>query len=177
MALPLDEIRDRGLEGSGGEEPTRQVTNGVGFQVQIGMLGINQPPATFPRTSSYIKNRLLYEGPAYILELYRDLVVYSGFISGYYNMTFRPGSYTSFRQFIYRLKEIGKRGGPELIEDVSQQRAASMGLETVPDHPTIEGEKAPWLENRRYIDIVEDNKDHSAWNNPVEYLQDGLSEE
>lgn len=175
MALTLDEIRERGLEG--GEEPTRQITNGIGFEVQIGRLGNGAPPSTYPRTSSYIKNRLMYEGPAYILELHNDLVFYSGFISGFYGMNLRAGHYSSFRQFIYRLKEIGERGGPKLIEPLSQQQAAARGFDVIANHPTIEGEKAPWLENRQYYQIVEDNYDHEAWKNPVEYLQQTLASE
>lgn len=144
--------------------------NPIGISVDINGLGTRFPPANYPRTASYIMNRLHYEGLTYLLDLYRDLVVYSGFISDIYGMSFVPGSYKSFRQFIWRLKEIPDREGPVLIEEVSQQRAAAMGLETKPDHPSIEGEKAPWLEDRVYIDINEDNFQNEVWLNPTEYL-------
>lgn len=148
--------------------------NGIGWSMTIGRFGLLDPPATFPRTSSYVRNRLLFEGPVWALELYRDLVFYSGFISAFYDMNLRPGSYLSLREFMYRLKQINERGGPELIVPLSQQAAAARGLETLPDHPTIEGEKAPWLERRQYYEIVEENADHDAWEDPTEFLYEVL---
>ena len=156
--------------------PGDQLTDGIGFAIQLGRVGRTEPSANFPRTSSYVKNYLTFEGPQYILALYRDLVFYSGFISGFYGMRLRAGKYPSFRGFMYRLHQIGERGGPTLVERLSQQQAAARGLETLPDHPTIDGAKAPWLEKRQYYQIVEDNTDHDAWNNPVEFLHQELGE-
>lgn len=179
MGLPLTQLQQRSLIGVG-EDPRRQLNNGVGIVAGLGQgspqagLGITAPPSTFPRTSSYIRNRLLFEGPTYVLNLYRDLVVYSGFISGFYDMTMKPGGYDSFRNFMNRLQLITERGGPELIRPLSQQEVASRGNSVVPDHPTLEDEKAPWLNNREYYKIMERNKDHEAWDDPTKYLYEEL---
>lgn len=169
MGLPSNVLGE--LEGFA---PGDQIQNGVGWFMTVGRIGTQVPPATIPRTSSYVRNRLLFEGTTYVLDLYRDLVFYSGFISAFYGMTFKPGSYTSFREFIYRIKEINEREGPELIRPLSQQQASARGLETLPDHPSIEGEKAPWLERRQYYEIVEENADHGAWEDITGYLYDTL---
>lgn len=150
---------------------------GIGFALASGQFGTGKfVPATFPRTSTYIKWYLMERGPAYILQMYKDLVVYTGFIRGIHGVNVKAGTYESFREFIYRLQEINERGGPILIRSVSQQQAAAMGLETTPDHPSIPDEKAPWLEPRRYYDIEQDNIDHPAWRNPVKYLYNVLEE-
>jgi len=172
LGLPSDVIGE--LDGLG---PGDQFTDGVGFLAEIKKLGSSVPPSTFPRTSSYIKHYLSNRGPGYALGMYKSLVFYSAFISSYYGMRMKPGTYSSFREFLYRLYEIGERGGPQLVERLSQQEAASRGLETIPDHPTLEGEKAPWLENRQYYKIVEDNFGHEAWNDPTEYLYEELPPE
>lgn len=164
MGLPTNAIREIDMS------PADQLTNGIGFAAELGRLGTTAPPANFPRTSSYIKNRLTFQGTAYVLEMYNDLVIYTGLIRSFYDIDVKPGSYRSFREFIYRLKEVGERGGPELVRSLSQQQAAARGLKTIPDHPTIEGENAPWLENRNYYEIVEENSDHEAWDNVTEFL-------
>lgn len=146
------------------------ISGGVGLAAQAGLLGSTRPPANFPRTAVYVKTYLSELGPQYIFALYKELLVYSAFISGFHNMTLRPGRYNSFVNFMYRLHQIGERGGPELVEKLSQQQAAARGLDSIPDHPTIEGAKAPWLNDRTYYDIVEENIDHPAWDDPVEYL-------
>lgn len=150
---------------------------GIGESMASGMFGTGEAPGTFPRTGVYVKNRLFYEGPAYVLEMYRDLVIYTGFIRSIHNVNIRPGRYSAFREFIYRAEQIGQRGGPELIRPLSQQQASGAGLETIPDHPSIPGEKAPWLQNRQYYEIIEDNFDHDAWNNITEYLYEVLGVE
>lgn len=150
---------------------------GIGFAMASGQFGTGRSvPGTFPRTSTYVKWYLRERGPAYILEMYKDLVVYSGFIRGIHGVNIKPGTYQSFREFMFRLQEINERGGPRLIISLSQQQAASRGLETTADHPSIPGEKAPWLEHRRYFEIEMENFDHPAWRNPVKYLYDVLPE-
>lgn len=150
---------------------------GIGEAMAAGVFGLGEAPGTFPRTGVYMKNRLFYEGPAYVLEIYRDLVIYTGFIRSIHNVNVKPGRYSSFREFVYRVEQVGQRGGPELIRPLSQQQASGAGLETIPDHPSIPGEKAPWLQNRQYYEIVEDNFDHDAWNNVTEYLYEVLGVE
>lgn len=144
---------------------------GIGFYIATQEYGISEPPSTFPRTGIYIKNRLYYEGVTYILDLYRDLVFYSALISTLQDASLKPGTYQSFRTFIDRLRRFGDReDGAELIESLSQQQAAARGLRVIADHPSVEGETAPWLENRVYIQIVEENFDHPAWYNITEQL-------
>lgn len=158
------------LEEIEGFEMGDQLPDGVGIINETEGLGTSVPPSTFPRTSTYVKYYLANEGPDYILNIYKNLIFYSAFISGFYGMKMKPGEYSSMREFMYRLYEIGERGGPEIVERLSQQEAAARGLETLPDHPTIEGEKATWLERRQYYSVVERNIEHDAWENPASYL-------
>jgi len=145
--------------------------DGIGFAIASGQFGTGEfVPATYPRTGTYVKWYLYYQGPAYILQMYNDLVIYSGYIRGVHGVDAKAGRYSSFRNYIQRLLKIGKEGGPVLIRAISEEQASAMGLETLPDHPTIEGEKAPWLESRQYYEINEDNMGHGAWDNPTEYL-------
>lgn len=171
MGLPTMVLTELGFD------PVDQITNAIGESIELGRFGNADPPATFPRTSTYVKHRLLNIGPAYVLELYRDLIVYSGFISSFHDGRFIPGRYSSFREYMYRLLEIGRRGGPTLVRKLSQQQAARRGLEVIPNHPTIPGAKAPWLQNRQYYEIIEENQDHIAWQDPVGFLQEELPEE
>jgi hypothetical protein len=153
------------------DEPELQdFREGVGFHIAMGNVGQTVAASNFPRTALYIKNRLFYEGPAYILQIYNDFVLYSGYISSLHQMEFRPGRYNSFRNFIGRLYRYGEEKGPRLVERISAPEAAEMGFELTPDHPTIEGEKAPWLEDRQYYRIVEDNMDSEVWHNVTEFL-------
>lgn len=151
--------------------PQGDLDGGIGEAKRVGgeegepTFGIGIPPATFPRTGSYIKYHLLHEGPSYVLEMYNDLVIYSAFISTIHNGTFKPGTYNAFRVYLNRIRLIGERGGPQLIKQLSPQQASARGLETLPDHPDIEGEKAPWLERRIYYEIIEENINHDSWNN------------
>lgn len=168
MALPAEPLSEMGIM------VAERYTDGIGFAIELGRVGTSQPAANYPKTSSYVKHYLNNIGPQYILKLYKDLVFYSGFISSFHGMRLKPGRYSSFRQFMYRLEQIGERGGPELVKGLSQQQAAARGLETLPDHPTIEDEKAPWLEKRHYYRIIEDNVDHEAWDNPTEFLYEEL---
>jgi hypothetical protein len=132
------------------------------------------PASTFPRTSHYIKNRLLRTGPSYKLEIYNDLLVYTAYANAYHNMSLKPGTYLSMRRLFNNIENIPQEGGPKLVEPLSQQQAASRGLEVTPDHPTIDGGKADWLENRQYYIVVEENVEHPAWNNPTKYLYEEL---
>lgn len=170
------------MAGPGEEVPeiSENVIQEIGESIAGRDFGNDDPPGTFPRTGIYIRNRLTFEGIAYIYQLYKDLVYYSGYITGLYqdkvNTGFRAGKYPAFREYIYVLKRISESDdGPVLIELVSQQRTASLGLETIPDHPTIEGEKAPWLSNRQYIDVVDE--DSEVWFNPYGFLYKEEEEE
>lgn len=172
----------RGIPYDAPQAMVQEVMPGVGEAIRSGRFGHATgtqdqiAPSTFPRTSAYIRNHLKFEGPSYVLEMFNDLLVYLAFVNNIYNFSLRIGTYSSFREFIYVLKEMPERGGPELIRPLSQQQSSSRGLETIPDHPTVEGEKAPWLERRQYYVLVEDNEDHDAWRNPYEYLHEELSE-
>jgi len=154
-----------------------------GESVRTGQFGRAHPPGTFPRTGVYVRNRLTYQGVGYLYEIYKDLIYYSGLISSVYQTIaeldpdsflteplFKTGRYESFREFIFVLDEISKQDeGPVLIERLSQQQAAARGLSVIPEHGAT-GEPAPWLENRQYIDIVEESSEHPAWMNPYDFL-------
>lgn len=158
--------------GDAGTTIAREIEDGIGFYKKSGQFGDIVPPATFPRVGSYIKYHLLYQGPSYINEIYNDLVVYSAFLSSTYGGEYKVMTYESFREYIYRLKQLYERGlTPKLVEELSQQQAASRGLSTVPKLPS--GVEAPWLERRKYLSVVEENIDHPAWHNPGEFLYEG----
>jgi len=138
----------------------------IGRAIQLDFVGA--PVATFPRTSTYIRNRLLNEGMSYPLQMYREIVFYSGFISTKFGKDFRAGTYDSFREMIYRLNNVDERGGPELIRKVPQQSLAARGISVTPNLPN--GQPAPWLENHSYYEIVEENADHPAWDQITEFI-------
>lgn len=143
----------------------------MGKAIDNDLFGIEEPAGTFPRTGVYIRNRLKYEDPAYIYELYKDLIFYTGMIRSFYNMDFTTATYQSFRNYVELLENISERAeGPDLIEKLSQPAAASRGLIVKADHPKIDDQKAPWLENRRYLSIISENENHEAWINPYDYV-------
>lgn len=137
---------------------------GIGFSKQTMRFGDEDPPGSFPRVGVYIKNHLKYQGPSYPLDIYRDLVTYSAFISDKFSGTFRVGSYDGFREYMWRLREVENAGGPQLIRRLSQNEASSRGLSTVPSLP--DGTRAPWLQRREYFELIPENEDHTAWKNP-----------
>lgn len=140
--------------------------------------GERVPIGTFPRTGTYINYRLRYQGPTYVYRLYKDLMLYTGLIREFYDVEFTTSTYQNFRKYLNTLKRLTDLDeGPDLIENLSQQAAASRGFETIADHPSIEGEKAPWLERRSFYRLIEENQEHEAWINPYEYLQELLDEE
>lgn len=157
--------------------PGEQIRGAIGSAIQFNTVGRRNPALTFPRTGLYVKHYLTENGPQYVMQLYRDLVVYSGFISGFYGMKLQPGRYSSFRSFMYRLYQVGERDGPTLVKRLSQQQAAARGLSVTPDHPTIPGEKAPWLADRQYYAIEEENFDSPAWEDVVEFISEGVEQE
>jgi hypothetical protein len=143
----------------------------IGKAIAGDLLGGQVPAGTFPRTGVYIRNRLKYVGVGYGYEIYKDLVYYTGLIQQVHGYNLSVPRYNSFNEYLYVIREItDMEDGPDLINALSQQQAAARGLETIPDHPSIEGEKAPWLEPRQYYDIVEENEDHGAWADPYTYL-------
>lgn len=150
------------------------IDGGIGEALDKEALGMENkkgefyPPASFPRTGNYIKNYLFYEGVSFPLELHREMAVYSAYISAIHNGRYVIGSYQSMREYIYKLKQIPERGGPELIEELSQPQVAARGLSVIPELPS--GEEAPWLEKKSYIDVIEENMNHPAWNNPSDYI-------
>ena len=154
----------------------QSVIEGIGAAVASNFS--SSVPASFPRTGLYIRNRLLNQGPAYILDLYRDLVYYSGFISSKYDYELRAGTYTSFREFIWRLNESPKKGGPELITPIPASEAEARDLSTMPVIETSDGEmEAPWLERRQYYEINEDEADNmEVWTDVTKYLYEVLDE-
>lgn len=137
------------------------------------------PPSTFPRTGVYLRNYLTFRGPVYPLKFFNELLVYLAYVNGIWNYELRVGTYNSVRRYFFKLLQIEEEGGPQLIERMSQQAAASyrlfdggVGLRTVPDHPSIEGETAPWLERRQWYKIVPGNADDDAWLDPVGFLEE-----
>lgn len=142
----------------------------IGLSMERDRFGNEDAAGTFPRTGVYIRNYLKFREPAYTYEIYKNLVFYSAYISSLHDINVRTGEYKSFREYIYVLKEIPERGGPKLIEPLSQPQAAAQGLETIADHPTIEDAKAPWLEKRQYYTLIEENDESDVWRNPYDYL-------
>lgn len=161
--------------GDGETSIGRVITEGIGEAVASQRYATEEPASTFPRTGVYVKWHLFFRGPSYINELYRDLVVFSGYISSLYDARLTPGKYVSFREFIYRLDQAGKRGGPTLVRKLPSQEAIERGLDVRPTLP--DGREAPWLEPRQYCEVNEDNLNHSAWDNITEYLYQTLGEE
>lgn len=154
-----------------------EVMSEIGEAVRANLFDPNNPnstsPGSFPHSAKYIRNYLKFQGPAYALQMHKDLLIYTQYVNSIWGYKLRPGDYQSFRDMIYVLKEMPERGGPELITTVPQESAAAQGLEVTPDHPALDGQKAPWLENRQFYSIVEDNEDHEAWLNPFDYLYEG----
>jgi len=162
------------------EDISGEILQEIGNSIAAGDFGKGDPPGSFPRTGIYIRNRLKFEDITYIYQLYKDLVYYSGYISGTFRSMvssgFRTGTYRSFREYIYVLKKIGEEDGtPTPIETLSQQAVAARGLSVVPEHPTIEGETAPWLENRQYIDVV-DADAIDVWENAYKFYHEDEEE-
>jgi hypothetical protein len=160
MGLTMTRLEREGID------PGLQLDEGIGFYKDMGMIGTMggnaRPPAHFPLTSIYIKNRLLYEGPSYPLEIFNDLVVYSLFISNEYDTSYKPSSYDNIRLMIDRVQRLEEEGySPKLIRRIPQAEAEERGLDTMPQLPS--GRDAPWLEPRQYYEIIEENADHPAW--------------
>lgn len=147
-----------------------EIEEGVGFAKATGTFGIDVAPGSFPRTGIYIKYHLFYQGPSYSLEIYRDLVTYSAYISATYDSLFRVGSWESFREYMWRLREVDKEGGPELIRQLTDAEVRELGLDVEPELP--DGTPAPWLEDKIYYTINRDNAGHPAWKNPEGWLYD-----
>ena len=155
------------------EDIADDVLDEIGESLASKKFGDADPPGTFPRTGIYIRNRLTFEGVTYIYQLYKDLVYYSGYITGLYSTVvdsgFTTGTYLAFREYIYVLRQIGEqKDAPTPIRMLSQQAAASRGLSVTPDHPTIEGADAPWLANRQYIQIVDEDAEN-VWRNAYKF--------
>lgn len=150
--------------------PDGNLPGGIGEAMEDGEFGFGESPGTYPRTGNYIKHYLDNRGPAYVLQMYNDLVIYSAFISTIYTGTFRAGTYASFRALINRLRLVGERTGTRLIVELAEDEVADLELDVTPDHPSDVLESAPWLENRNYYDIIEENMDHQAWDNVVGFL-------
>lgn len=157
--------------------PINDVKREIGDAIRGGTLGTAGPlqeqetPATYPRTGTYIRNYLKFQGPSYALELHKELLTYTAYVNGIHGFDLRTGTYTSMRRYLKTLRQIGDMG-LELIEEKSQQELAARGLSIIPDHPTIEGEDAPWLERKRYWGLVEENEDHPAWDDPFAFLEE-----
>jgi len=153
------------------------VKRGVGRAVAdgtmgtVGQRGERETPATFPRTGAYIRNYLKFEGPSYALQLHNELLVYTAYVNGIHDFNLRTGTYKSMRRYLATIRQI-EEFGIDLIEEVSQQKLAAQGLTTIPDHPTIEGEQAPWLERKTYYTLVDENEDHPAWDDAFAFLEE-----
>lgn len=145
-----------------------EIEEGIGHAKAIGAFGTDVSPGSFPRVGIYIKYQLFYEGPSFGLEIYRDLITYSAFMSSTYDGLFRVGGWSSFRQYLWRLREVEKEGGPELIRKVSDAKLQELGLSRQPELP--DGTPAPWLEEREYYTVNENNTGHPAWRNPKKWL-------
>lgn len=154
-----------------------EVKRGVGRAVAdgtmgtVGQRGERETPATFPRTGAYIRNYLKFEGPSYALQLHNELLVYTAYVNGIHDFNLRTGTYKSMRRYLATIRQI-EEYDINLIEEVSQQKLASMGMTTIPDHPTIEGEQAPWLERKTYYTLNDENEDHPAWDDAFAFLEE-----
>jgi len=163
----IDEIRDELWDDTDFVFIGKALRSG-GILVEEDEFAESTPFGTFPRTGIYIRNRLKYEGATYLYDLYKDLTYYTGMIRTFYDIDFTTATYQAFRTYMSTLRRISEEEeGPVLIEKMSQPQAASRGLEVVPDHPAIEGEKAPWLENRQYYMINSGADTHVAWKDPT----------
>jgi hypothetical protein len=168
----IDEIRDELWDDTNFVFIGRALRSG-GILVEEDEFAESTPFGTFPRTGIYIRNRLKYEGATYLYDLYKDLTYYTGMIRTFYDIDFTTATYQAFRTYMSTLRRISEEEeGPVLIEKMSQPQAASRGLEVVPDHPAIEGEKAPWLENRQYYMINTNADTHDAWKDPTGWYYD-----
>jgi len=171
MREPFNFEQEMALPGLQTDSSTLQRTiEEIARPVGAGTLGSEEPVGTYPRTGLYVRNYLEFKGPAYSYEIYKNLIYYSGYISTVHDINVRAGSYQSFRDYMYVLVETPERGGPELVEELTPEEAASQELDIVPDHPTIDGEKAPWLERRQYYRLVDNTSNSDVWNNPYDYL-------
>jgi len=154
------------------DTPIGKITDGVGEAAASGQLGGKKPAGTFPRTGVYIKNHLKHEGPSYPLEIYNDIVVYSGYISQMYNGLYKPGSYDSMRVMVHRLSstEIEVSGGTFETPTIAipEEAAKEQELQLAPNHPET-GEQMPWLENRQYYILNQNLEDHPSWNNITDW--------
>lgn len=150
----------------GADTEVSDVMGGIGISIASQRFGEQDPPGTFPRTGVYIRNYLLHRGPAYVLQMYNSLVIYSGYISSIHGGQFRPGEYSSFRRMIHQLMTFSRdETTPTLIRRLSPDEATTRDLKVMSELPN--GTDAPWLEPRNYYEIVEENKDHEAWFNIV----------
>lgn len=149
------------------------IQEGIGDAIATGEFGDTAPPSQFPDTSGYIKNYLRFQGPQYALQMYRDIVVYTGYIRRIHEGDFRAGEYNSFRTMLNRLALPEEEGGPHVIRKIPPQEAEQRGFDIVPNHPKHEGEKAPWLQPRQYYEIIEDKLDHPAWDNVTDWIYEG----
>ena len=78
----------------------REINEGVGEAIGSQRFATEEPASTFPRTGVYVKWHLFYRGPSYINEIYKDLVIYSAYISSIHEARMKPGRYSSFREFM-----------------------------------------------------------------------------
>lgn len=157
------------------DTPIGKITDGIGEAAASGRLGGKEPAGTFPRTGVYIKNHLKHEGPSYPLEIYNDIVVYSGYISQMYNGLYKPGSYDSMRVMIHRLSnteiEVSENTFETPIIPIPEEAAKEQDLQLAPNHPET-GEQMPWLENRQYYILNQNLEEHKAWNNITDWTGD-----
>lgn len=163
LAFTMDRLDEEGFDG---EED--QLPHGVGRADDMGLLGETKLVPNYPQTVQYIKYRLLYEGPAYQLEVFNDIVVYVGFIRNIWEHDFRASSYQTVRTIFSRLQKVHKEGlTPQLIRPLTAEELQSNGFDITPKMKLRGGGEieAPWLENRKYYKVVEENVNHPAWDN------------
>lgn len=127
--------------------------------------------ATFPRTGAWLRNYFLFRGASYPMQLHRDFVVYTAYAAEHWGYNIRPGSYDSMRNYIRTLMKITRlEDGPDLIRPLTDEELANSDLEVLPDHPTIEGEKAPEMKNRNYYVMIEGAEQSNVWDDPFGFL-------
>lgn len=186
IIMATDSPRPQFLEGTDFNAEADPAISGdvmseIGKVIKAGRFDPNHPentsPGTFPRTGVYIRNYLNFRGPAYVYQMFKDHIIYTQYVNGIWGYNLRPGTYASFRKYMYAIEEIYKRDiGPQLIRPLTQEESIDMNLDIVPDHPTIDGEKAEWLEPRQYYVIVEENRDAKYWENIHDYLGGRIEE-